>query len=134
MSIKLVEIELIDQNLTADNGIITADTTLFTADTTQVTAQYTLKIAPRFFTDSVILTLWNEMTETSIVYNCTATTQNGYMLINYNHTFLEGQSYEANVTDLSNKLIWRGKLYATSQTDIENFTLNLPSTNNIIEI
>lgn len=133
MSIKLVEIELIDQNLTADNTIITADTILFTADTTQVTATYELKVAPRFFTPNVIFTLWNEIREQKITFNLVPTQDRGYMVITYNHTFLEGESYEASITDTTGNLIWRGKLYSTSQTDIENFTFNLPS-NNIIEL
>lgn len=135
MSIKLVEIDLLDQNLTADNAVIKADTTLFSADTTQVTATYELRVAPRFFTTNVVFTLWNEIREERITFNLSATQDKGYMVISYNHTFLEGESYEASINDTSGKLIWRGKLYSTSQTDIENFTLNLPdNNNNIIEI
>jgi hypothetical protein len=133
MSIKLVEIDLLNQNLRADNAIKKADSTLFTADTTQITTAYQLRVAPRFFTTNVVLTLWNEIREEKQVFNLVSTQYNGYMEINFNHIFLEGESYEASINNTTGNLIWRGKLYSTSQTDIENFTLNVPN-NNIIEI
>jgi len=49
-------------------------------------------------------------------------------------TLSEGASFETKVLDTDDKLLWRGKIYATSQTDLENYTLNPRNNNNIIRI
>jgi len=56
------------------------------------------------------------------------------MLITFQHSFEDGETYEVKVTDTNSKLIWRGKILATIQTDLENYILHKVVDNNIIKI
>jgi hypothetical protein len=126
-------------------GPFTVDTTLITADTTDYTADQTLyfepnqndhvlSIIPRFYETDVKLILWNEIKETRTVLNCIAVINDGFLDVPFSYPLEEGDSLETTVTDMDDKLMWRGKIYATSQTDLENFTLNPKTNNNIIKI
>lgn len=50
--------------------------------------------------------------------------QNNVLILNFNEPILkEGQSFEITINENDN-LIYRGKAFATAQTDLENFELN----------
>jgi hypothetical protein len=50
--------------------------------------------------------------------------QNNVLILNFEEPILkEGQSFEITINE-NNDLIYRGKAYATAQTDLENFELN----------
>lgn len=139
MGLKIIHISGIPESpLTVDSTLITADSTLITADQTvtmnTVDNNHVLNVIPREYAEEVRLVMWNEMTSVSTeIDNIITTTTNGHLEIPFNHYFIEGDSAETKVFDMDNKLIWRGKIYATSQTDLENFTLN-PTNSNIIKI
>jgi hypothetical protein len=50
--------------------------------------------------------------------------QNSVLILKFNEPILkEGQSFEVTINENEN-LIYRGKAFATAQTDLENFELN----------
>jgi len=50
--------------------------------------------------------------------------QNSVLILNFEEPILrEGQSFEITINENDN-LIYRGKAFATAQTDLENFELN----------
>lgn len=46
----------------------------------------------------------------------------------------DGNSYEFEVSDTSDVLMWRGNVYPTTQTDLQDFKLNRPNNRNIIKL
>lgn len=134
MSIKVIKInEPFGYDLRADSTLITVDSTEITADQTNTAPPntYILSVIPRFYTDEIKLKLLNEDTEEMTEIELPAEQVNGKLNIEFTMDMKDGQSFETSVTDLSDKLMWRGKIYATLQEDLENFTL-YPKTNNKI--
>ena len=139
MSLKVIQISDIPSGpLTVDSTLITVDSTLITADQTinyiPNTNDHILKVIPRFYETDVKLVLWNELRSTETILECTAGITGGYIEVPFTYYLSEGDSLETKVTDMDDKLMWRGKIYATSQTDLENFTLNPKNNNNIIKL
>jgi hypothetical protein len=137
MSLKIININ----NFSGDS--LTVDTTLISVDTTEITADATLTnvsgynlILPfRFFTQDVILTLWEELKETSTSLPLQATDLgNGSLSIDFFYEFSDNETFEATLKDINDKLIWRGKILATIQTDLENYILHTVNTNNVYKI
>lgn len=121
-------------SITADSLEITADNTSVTADsiTSTIVPLYFLEILPRFYTDTVKLYLVNELTGNEIETTCGATKTGNYLKISFNVNFTESDSFSATVTDLDGKLMWRGKVFATSQQDIQQYKVNVPNNNNVL--
>ena len=140
MGLKIIHISgLPESPLTVDSTLITADSTLITADQTvtmnTIDNNHVLSVIPREYAEEVRLVMWNEMTSVSTQIDHIFTTPaNGHLEIPFSHYFIEGDSAETKVFNMDDKLIWRGKIYATSQTDLENFTLNPKNPNNVIKI
>jgi len=135
MSLKVINILSIDENLTVDNTIVSVDQTNITADQLEMTpADSILKIPYRFFISEVKLILWNEIKETKSILSLIAIEDNGQMVLTFTHNFKDGETYEVLVTDMNDKLIWRGKILSTVQTDLENYILHKIADNNIIKI
>lgn len=134
MSLKIIKInEPFGEKITADNTLITADSTNYTADQTSTgdANVYQLSVIPRFYTSNVKLKMLNEDTSEESVMEVAAEEVNGKLVVTFSMDFIDGNSFETTITDLSDKLMWRGKVYATLQDDLENFTL-YPKTNNKI--
>lgn len=137
MGLKIIEISgtASGDYLTVDSTLITVDSTLFTADMTiNPDTTYTLKVPYRFFTDDINLVLWSEIKEEETIINLVPVKEDGLMVLEFYHPFINNETFEAKVTDLNDKLIWRGKLMATTQTDLENYILHVVDNNNIIKI
>jgi len=89
------------------------------ADTTHV-----LSIYPRFYVSNVDLYIRYELKPETAFKSVPTTTENGYLVGEFTYTFVEGGSYELEVFDsATKKLLYRGKAYATAQTDLENYKL-----------
>jgi len=91
-----------------------------------LTAPYQFRCIPREYNSGNITFLLrnegNDLTQeievTGVYY------QNNVLILIFNEPILkEGQSFEVTINEDDN-LIYRGKAYATSQTDLENFELN----------
>lgn len=134
---KIININENSSGLTVDNTSITVDNTSITVDMNNMSDStiFSIKITPRFYTDEVKLRIKNEMTEVVTNQECSATTLNGVMIITFNlYDVKDGNSYEFEVSNTSDVLMWRGNVYATNQTDLQDFKLNRPNNRNIIKL
>lgn len=134
MSLKVINIHNIGDYLTVDNTFISVDSENITADQTLASPEiYTLRVPYRFFSSDIKLILWNEIKETETILDLSVVEDNGLMIIDFHHDFEDGETYEVKITDLDDKLIWRGKVLSTTQTDLENYILH-KNDNGIIKI
>jgi hypothetical protein len=86
-------------------------------------SSHTMTVIPRFSSDIVTLLIHDELRdEQTEIENIETFCDNGYMTFEFTHTFREGGSYSMTIE--SDTLIWRGKAYATNETDLENYKLN----------
>jgi len=131
MSLKVIKIHGMIESTTADTTLITADNSTVTVDITN--SGYTLKVPYRFWATSVNLILWNELIEVETVISCVPIEENNQMKLEFDYVFIDGTTFETKIESVDGKLIWRGKILATTQTDLQNFTLNRTSSN-IIKI
>jgi len=135
MSLKIINIYSIDDFLTVDSTIISVDNEIVSADQIEVIPDdYVLRVPYRFFNSQVKLILWNEIKEIKNTLTLTAIETNGEMLITFAHIFKDGETYEVRITDMDDRLIWRGNILSTIQTDLDNYILHKISDNNIIKI
>jgi len=134
MSLKVIKIDELGEYLTVDSTTISVDNDIITVDATRVSSSgHILKLPYRFFTSNINLVLWNEIKETQDILPLEVTEENGLMVLTFSYDFEDGETFEAKVTDLDDKLIWRGKILATLQTDLENYILH-KNDNGIIKI
>lgn len=131
--LKVIKINEIEGDLTVDTTLVSVDNTIITVDVTVIGNSYQIKLPYRFFSQDIKFVLWNEIKETESILELQVEEENGLMVINFNFDFQDADSFEAKITDLENKLIWRGKLFATTQTDLENYILHKKD-NGIIKI
>ena len=72
-------------------------------------------IIPRFYpTGSIVLTLYNEATQTSEVVDNTYSITDGKMTIDFDFDFIEGGRFQVKITEGSS-VVYRGKIFATTQ-------------------
>lgn len=84
---------------------------------------HTLKVVPRIYLEDITMYLRHELTDTtSIITNLTSYKDNGYLRVDFEFDFKNNASYEV-VCLYNDELVWRGKAFATSQTDLENYKL-----------
>jgi hypothetical protein len=91
-----------------------------------LTAPYQFRCIPREYNSGIItFLLRNESNDVTQEIDVTGTYyQNNVLILIFNAPILkEGQSFEVTINEDDN-LIYRGKAYATIQTDLENFELN----------
>lgn len=136
MSLKIIPLVDDEVSLTVDSDLISVDNDIITADMTNVIlTEYTLKIPYRRYATNVDLYLWNEIKEVETIIPIVVEPEPGLMVLNFIHPFLDGETYEVKVLDqIDNSLVWRGKILATIQTDLQNYKLHKVVTNNIIKI
>ena len=80
-----------------------------------------IAIIPRYNTnDDLILSLYNEATKTETIINNTSIYQNGILTITFNFNFSENDKYQIKVYDTIYNIIYRDKLFASSQ-DMQKF-------------
>jgi hypothetical protein len=134
MSLKVIKINELGENITVDSTLISVDSTLITVDmTAQFSGIYTLKLPYRFFSSNIKMYLWNEIKETETILELEVVEDGGTMIVDFFIEFEDGETFEVRITDLDDKLIWRGKILATLQDDLENYILH-KNDNGIIKI
>jgi hypothetical protein len=127
----------------SDTDILTADRTDITADNTDITADasfrllpndtYEIVITPRQLVNEVILETIHELTKDRVLQTIPASNNNGKMYLTFELLNVkEGDLFKATVFDTDDNLLWRGKILATTQTNIQDYTLNVPNNNGII--
>lgn len=77
---------------------------------------HTLKIIPRDYVTTATMVLRNELRQTEETHSLTCTNTGGYLTAEFTQTMTEGQSFEMEVYDTFNNLLYRGKAYATTTT------------------
>lgn len=134
MSLKVIKIDSVGEYLTVDNTNISVDNTNISVDATLIgPITYTLKLPYRFFSNEVKLVMWSEMRQIETVFELSVIEENNLMVLEFFYEFEDNETFEVKVLDLQDKLIWRGKVMATTQTDLENYILHIKD-NNIIKI
>lgn len=91
-----------------------------------LTAPYQYKCIPRSYNGGELTFLLRDELR-DIIFNIQILEtfyQNNVLILNFEEPILrEGQSFEITINENDN-LIYRGKAFATAQTDLENFELN----------
>lgn len=87
------------------------------------TAQ-TLTFIPRESAASVVVKITNEETEVETPATLAATYTDGYMSVSVTYSFVERGSYSYQVETVAGDLLYRGKIFATAQSDLENYNSN----------
>jgi hypothetical protein len=82
-----------------------------------------ITIIPRYDVETVTLTLLNEETQVLNTFTVSTTYANGYMGLEFDFDCLEAQSFNLEVKDV-NTVLFRGKAFATDETDLENYKLS----------
>lgn len=68
--------------------------------------------------------LRNELKDTIETFEIPALEDGNYMILEFEKIFVEGESSDIEIFDIiDDELLYRGKSYATTQTDLENFKL-----------
>lgn len=91
-----------------------------------LTAPYQFKCIPRSYNGGELtFLLRDELRDTTTEIQILGTYyENSVLILNFNEPiFKEGQSFEITINE-NDILIYRGKAFATAQTDLENFELN----------
>lgn len=89
-----------------------------------IATQQTLTIIPRFNSGIVTLSVRNEETDLTQEFNILDTYyDNGYLSMDFAYDFKESESYSLEVKDNEEKILWRGKAFATSQ-DPQAYKIN----------
>lgn len=126
--LKVININNID-NITCDTTQVTADNTLITADSSAFSSIYELRLPYRFFTENVILHMFNEYSEEKYDIAITATENDGYMVLQFNFDFKNGQEFEAKILDTNGELICMFSILSTTQTNLQDFSLTRKDNN-----
>jgi hypothetical protein len=82
----------------------------------------TFVIIPRINAEVISIVIKNEgKNTTETIENIPTTFLNGYLTFEIEKTVSEAESFEYSVYNLDSELIFRGKAFATSQTDLQNY-------------
>ncbi len=119
---KIININGFD-SITCDSTIITVDSTVITVDMT-MNGSYEFRVPYRFFSENIKFFIYDEFNKIESELECITTDDGGYMKFFFDFNFLNNKTYESRITDVDDKLIWRGKIFATDQTDLQNYKVN----------
>lgn len=80
-----------------------------------INTAHQLKVIPRFYPMGLLIfSLYNEETKINEVIENLYIIENGYLILSFNYTFIEGQKFQIEIKENEN-VVYRGKLMATSQ-------------------
>lgn len=84
----------------------------------------TITIIPRYEVAIGTLTLLNEETQVLNTFEVEPTFSFGYLTMTFELTVLETESFNLELKDDDNNVVFRGKAFATDTTDLENYKLS----------
>lgn len=85
---------------------------------------HVLQIIPSEYAATGQVSILHELSGAAINKTLEFTTVDGYLVSKpFEYPFKEGASYELNVYDNEKNLIYRGKAFATSASDLQNYKL-----------
>jgi len=123
--------------LSVDNTFITVDSTSITVDaTTNSFSGFSFVITSREFVAECEMVFYNELKDTTQTITGYGSDYRGLLKLDFALDEVEeNDSFQVTINKLiTGELLWRGKAFATSQTDLENFSMTKPGSNNIIKI
>lgn len=85
---------------------------------------HVLKFISRNDSTDVVFKIRNELRNTEIEIEITGVISNNIFTGVFNYTFNEGGTYEIEVIDLLDNLLFRGKAFATNENDLQNYKLS----------
>lgn len=89
-----------------------------------ISTPQTLVFIPRDNKANILLVITDESTSVETEFTLSTTYNNGYMSVSLSYDFEEGGSYTYESFDLEGNLLYRGKIFSTAQTDLENYNIN----------
>lgn len=88
-------------------------------------ATHSITIIPRLNAISISIVIKNEgKNTTETIEDISTTFLNGYLTFEITKTVLDQESFEYSVYNLDSELLFRGKAFATNQTDLQNYKIN----------
>jgi len=84
----------------------------------------TITIIPRYSVTDGTLTLLNEETQVLNTFVVEPTFSFGYLTMAFDFVCLESESFNLELKDEGGNLVFRGKAFATDETDLENYKLS----------
>jgi len=88
-------------------------------------ATHSITIIPRINASEISIVIKNESKNTTeTIEDIETTFLNGYLTFQITKTVLEQESFEYAVYDIDSELLFRGKAFATNQTDLQNYKIN----------
>lgn len=84
---------------------------------------HVLKFISRNDSTHIVLKIRNELRNTETEIEITGVISNNIFTGVFNYNFNEGGSYEIEVTDILENLLYRGKAFATNETNLQNYKL-----------
>ena len=88
-------------------------------------ATHLITIIPRINASAISIVIKNESKNTTeTIEDISTTFVNGYLTFEITKTVLEQESFEYSVYNLDSELLFRGKAFATNQTDLQNYKIN----------
>ena len=85
---------------------------------------HVLKFISRNDSTDIILKIRNELRNTEIEIEIIGVISNNIFTGVFNYNFNEGGTYEIEVIDLLDNLLFRGKAFATNENDLQNYKLS----------
>lgn len=126
----VIPITVDDTSITVDNDNITSDQTEIMFD-----GFYKISIIPRYFKETCNLYLRNELTDVEMNFELDMLEDNGIcnLVFGEENSIVDKSSFEIVVSE-NNNLLYRGKGFYTTQTDIQQYTMLERTANNKIII
>ena len=88
-------------------------------------ATHSITIIPRINASEISIVIKNESKNTTeTIEDIETTFLNGYLTFEITKTVLEQESFEYAVYGIDSELLFRGKAFATNQTDLQNYKIN----------
>ena len=88
-------------------------------------AVHSITIIARKNEPTISIVIKNESKNTTeTIEDIETTFLNGYLTFEITKTVLEQESFEYAVYDIDSELLFRGKAFATNQTDLQNYKIN----------
>ena len=84
---------------------------------------HTLVFIPRVSTTTVLLKIRNELRDTENSIGVVGSVTNNVFMGSFSYDFKEGGTYEIEVVDNLDNLLFRGKAFATDVQDLQNYKL-----------
>lgn len=93
----------------------------------KTTDPQSLKFIPRRYNDELRVVITNSNTRDSVEYTGSTTTEYGYQVFTDTFNLIEGEFYVYEVSEITElaKVVYRGQIFCTDQTELDKYNMNL---------